>query len=90
MRCGAPRRGGLKEFWTQRLQYLLDQPDVPLATVAAAYVQIGDHDNAMVRLERLYGERGAWIRGLKVQPVWDPLRGDPRFQDLQRRARLAD
>ena len=87
---GAARRGGLKEFWKQRLQYLLGQPDVPLASVAAAYVQSGDHDNAMAWLERLYGERGAWIRGLKVQPVWDPLRNDPRFQDLLRRARLAD
>jgi hypothetical protein len=43
----AARRGGLKEFWKQRLQYLLEQPHVPLATVAAAYVQIGDHDSAM-------------------------------------------
>jgi TolB-like protein/DNA-binding winged helix-turn-helix (wHTH) protein/tetratricopeptide (TPR) repeat protein len=86
----AARRGGLKEFWKQRLQYLLEQPHVPHATVAAAYVQIGDHDSAMAWLERLYAERGAWIRGLKVQPLWDPLRGDPRFQDLLRRARLAD
>lgn len=86
----AARRGGLREFWKQRLQYLLEQPDVPLATVAAAYVQMGDHDNAMAWLERLYDERGAWIRGLKVQPVWDPLRDDPRFQELLRRARLAD
>jgi tetratricopeptide (TPR) repeat protein len=86
----AARRGGLREFWKQRLQYLLEQPDVPLATVAAAYVQMGDHDSAMAWLERLYGERGAWIRGLKVQPVWDPLRNDPRFQELLQRARLAD
>jgi TolB-like protein/DNA-binding winged helix-turn-helix (wHTH) protein/cytochrome c-type biogenesis protein CcmH/NrfG len=86
----AARRGGLKAFWKQRLPYLLAQPHVPLATVAAAYVQIGDHDNAMVWLERLYRERGAWIRGLKVQPVWDPLRGDARFQDLLWRARLTN
>ena len=86
----AARSGGLKEFWKTRLQYFLNQPYVPLAAVAAAYVQIGDHDSAMAWLERLHGERGAWIRGLKVQPVWDPLRHDPRFQDLLRRARLAD
>lgn len=45
--------------------------------------------NAMAWLERLYSERGAWIRGLKVQPVWDPL-GRSALQDLLRRARLAD
>ena len=86
----AGRRGGLKEFWTLRLQYLLKEPHVPLAAVAAGYVQIGDHDSAMAWLERLYAERGAWIRSLKVRPIWDPLRSDPRFQDLLRRARLVD
>ena len=86
----AARRGGLKEFWRLRLQYLLKEPHVPLASVAAGYVQIGDHDSAMAWLERLYAERGGWIRGLKVRPMWDPLRSDPRFQDLLRRAKLAD
>jgi TolB-like protein/DNA-binding winged helix-turn-helix (wHTH) protein/tetratricopeptide (TPR) repeat protein len=86
----AARRGGLKEFWRLRLQYLLKQPHVPLATVAAGYVQIGDHDSAIAWLERLYTERGGWITSLKVRPMWDPLRSDPRFQDLLRRAKLAD
>jgi TolB-like protein/DNA-binding winged helix-turn-helix (wHTH) protein/cytochrome c-type biogenesis protein CcmH/NrfG len=86
----AAHSGGLKEFWTLRLQYLLKEPHVPLATVAAGYVQIGDHDSAMAWLERLYAERGAWIRSLKVRPMWDPLRSDPRFQDLLRRTRLVD
>jgi hypothetical protein len=80
----------LKEFWKLRLQYLLEEPHVPLATVAAGYVQIGDHDSAMAWLERLYAERGALIRSLKVRPMWDPLRSDPRFQDLLRRSRLAN
>jgi hypothetical protein len=53
-----------------------------------AYVRVGDHDRAIAWLERLYAERGAWVTGLKVQPVWDPLRGDPRFQDLILRANL--
>lgn len=86
----AARRGGLKEFWRVRLQYLLKEPHVPLATVAAGYVLIGDHDSAIAWLERLYAERGGWITSLKRHPRWDPLRSDPRFQDLLRRASLAD
>lgn len=85
----AAAQGGLKEFWKLRLRYLLQEPEVRTAAVAGAYVQIGDHDRAMAWLEKLYAERGAWIRGLKVQPVWDPLRGDPRFQDLLRRSNMA-
>jgi TolB-like protein/DNA-binding winged helix-turn-helix (wHTH) protein/Flp pilus assembly protein TadD len=82
----AAARGGIKGFWEQRLQYLLKEPEVRVYSVATAYVRLGDHDRALAWLEKLYAERGAWIRGLKVQPQWDPLRVDPRFQDLLRRA----
>jgi serine/threonine-protein kinase len=85
----AAGRGGLKEFWTLRLRYLLEEPEPRTASVASAYVQIGDHDRALKWLERLYSERGAWIIGLRMRPVWDPLRADPRFQHLLERARLA-
>jgi tetratricopeptide (TPR) repeat protein len=85
----AADRGGLEEFWTVRLRHLLEEPDVRTAAVAAAYVTIGDHDRAFEWLEKLLVERGAWIVGLKVQPQWDPLRSDPRFHDLLRRANLA-
>ena len=86
----AAERGGLKAFWKVRVGQLLEAPHVPLASIAMAYVQIGDHDSAMAWLERMYVERSAWVTGLKVHPVWDPLRSDPRFQDLLRRAKLTE
>lgn len=85
----AAARDGLKGFWKRAVEYYLAEPEPRVAAIAAAYVRSGDHDSALMWLERLYAERGAWIRGLKVSPVWDPLRADPRFQDLLRRARLA-
>jgi TolB-like protein/DNA-binding winged helix-turn-helix (wHTH) protein/Tfp pilus assembly protein PilF len=85
----AAARGGLKGFWERRLQYLLEEPDVRAYSVATAYVRLGDPERALAWLEKVDAERGAWIRGLKVQPQWDPLRGDPRFQDLLRRASIA-
>jgi TolB-like protein/DNA-binding winged helix-turn-helix (wHTH) protein/Tfp pilus assembly protein PilF len=84
----AAARDGLKGFWKLAIEYYLAEPEPRVAAIAAAYVGSGDHESALRWLERLYAERGAWIRGLKVSPVWDPLRGDPRFQDLLRRARL--
>ena len=53
--------------------------------VAEVYASLGDKDEAMRWLERAYRGRDAWLALLKVQPRFDPLRSDPRFQDLLRR-----
>ena len=35
----------------------------------------------------LYAARGAYMATLRPNPVWDVLRGDPRFEDLLRRVK---
>ena len=85
----AAARGGIRGFWKQQLQNLLKEPEPPVYSIATAYARLGDHDRALEWLEKLEAEGGAWTRGLKVQPQWDPLRPDPRFQDLLRRASVA-
>jgi tetratricopeptide (TPR) repeat protein len=55
---------------------------VPLAVVCA---RMGDMDTAMKYLERAFKERSADLLWLKVDPVFDPFRPDPRFQALVRR-----
>ena len=85
----AAARGGITGYWERRLEYLLEAPEGRAYSIATAYVRLGDYDRALASLEKLFAERGAWIRGLKVQPQWDPLRADPRFQDLLRRASIA-
>jgi len=39
-------------------------------------------------LEKAYEDRSLSLAYLKVSPIWDPLRSDPRFQDLLRRIGL--
>jgi serine/threonine-protein kinase len=51
-------------------------------------VGLGDHDQAFAWLERAYQERRGWLAYLKVDPMLDPLRPDPRFAELVRRMRL--
>jgi len=53
--------------------------------VALVYVGLGDHDQAFAWLQKAYDERDRDILSLKVNPVLDPLRSDPRFADLMRR-----
>jgi TolB-like protein/DNA-binding winged helix-turn-helix (wHTH) protein/Tfp pilus assembly protein PilF len=55
--------------------------------IALVYVGLDDKDQAMAWLERAYGER--FNPGVLMRPAFDPLRSDPRFQDLVRRIGLA-
>ncbi len=57
--------------------------------LAAVYTGLGDKDQALAWLAKAYEERSAWLFYVKVEPWLDPLRSDPRFQDLLRRMRLA-
>ena len=58
---------------------------VPLAMVAVVYSGLGDRDEAMTWLEKANEERDPWLTGLKVDPMFDSLRSDPRFLDLMHR-----
>jgi TolB-like protein/DNA-binding winged helix-turn-helix (wHTH) protein/Flp pilus assembly protein TadD len=58
--------------------------------MALAYVGIGDKEAALRSLEKAYAERSNLLTALKVEPVYDPLRDDPRFQELLRRVGLAE
>ena len=57
--------------------------------MAFAYVGLGEKDQAFAWLERACQERDFWLRLLKVDPVWDSLRSDPRFADILRRIGFA-
>jgi len=50
---------------------------------------MGDKDQALAWLEKAYQDHSEWLTWAKVEPWMDPLRSDPRFQNLLRRMRLA-
>ncbi|HKG98386.1 MAG TPA: tetratricopeptide repeat protein, partial [Pyrinomonadaceae bacterium] len=52
---------------------------------ALAYAALGDHERAFALIEELYKTRSLELLGLKGDPAWDDLRGDPRFRDLLQR-----
>jgi TolB-like protein/Tfp pilus assembly protein PilF len=49
------------------------------------YAALGKTDEAFRWLEKAYQERNWGMLMLKTWPFWDPLRSDPRFDDLVRR-----
>ncbi len=50
--------------------------------LAILYVGLGDKNRAMEQLNRAYDDRAGWLIYLNVEPIFDPLRSDPRFADL--------
>jgi tetratricopeptide (TPR) repeat protein len=50
---------------------------------------LGEADQAFEWLDRSLDDRRGWLAYLKVEPLLDPLRGDPRFGQLLQRMRLA-
>ncbi|PYJ51629.1 MAG: hypothetical protein DME87_02595 [Verrucomicrobia bacterium] len=53
------------------------------AGVAEVYAILGENDRAIEILDGLLSRpSGVTVQGLKVNPIWDPLRNDPRFQAL--------
>jgi tetratricopeptide (TPR) repeat protein len=59
---------------------------MPPGAFAFIYTGLGDKDQAFRWLEKAFEERDtAWFPMIKVSPMSDPLRSDPRFQDLLRR-----
>ena len=56
--------------------------------LAMGYAAIGDLDKAFTSLERAFEARSAGLIYLHVDPGYEPLRGDPRYDDLVRRIGL--
>ncbi len=56
--------------------------------VATIYVALGDYDRAFEYLQKGYEERAGWMIWLRVDPVWNPLRDDPRFSALLKKMDL--
>ena len=54
-----------------------------------AHLGVGDKEEALADLEKAHSEHFNILTSLKVEPAFDPLRSDPRFQDLLRRVGLA-
>ena len=70
------------------LHRLADERYVLPYGFALIHVGLGEHDEALEWLEKAYEERNSWMPFIGGEPRLDPLRPDPRFQDLLRRMNL--
>jgi eukaryotic-like serine/threonine-protein kinase len=65
------------------------QKYVPALPIAVIYVSLSEKDKALDWMEKAYADRSlGGTAAIKVDPIFDPLRSDPRFADLLRRMNL--
>ena len=83
------RMGRVEEARTL-LSSVLSLADPPSYYIALAYVGLGDKDNAFRWLDKTLEERAGPFNELNADPMFDPLRADPRFPTLLRRMGLPD
>ena len=58
------------------------------AALVNVYLGLGDKEQTFVWLEKAFQERSNYVAYLKVFPLLDPIRSDPRYNDLIRRTGL--
>ena len=61
---------------------------VPAQAFAVVYAGLHDADQAFAWLDKAYEERFNRLAYLRVEPTWDAIRADPRFDALLRRIGL--
>ena len=79
---------GIRGYYLWQLQRLREESKhryVSAADFAYVFAGLGEKDEAFSYLEKAYEDRDCYLTRLQVLPALDPLRSDPRFQDLLRR-----
>jgi TolB-like protein/DNA-binding winged helix-turn-helix (wHTH) protein len=89
----AMAKSGAQGYWKRTLENYRESASssyVPSVLVAEVCVRVGDKKCAFEWLERGFEERDDLMTDLKVEPVFDGLRSDLRFQDLIRRVAIPE
>jgi len=78
-----------QEAMTKVEQFALT-PEQRIQALLPVYSALARREQTIALLQQAVDEHSNAITSLKVDPMYDPLRSDPRFQDVLRRAGLAD
>jgi TolB-like protein/DNA-binding winged helix-turn-helix (wHTH) protein/Tfp pilus assembly protein PilF len=84
---------GSQGYWKQLLDFTqlpVNPPETynSLFGTAILYAQLGEKSKALDSLEKAYQQRTLSMTELAIEPAFDSLRPDPRFQTLLRRTGL--
>jgi serine/threonine protein kinase/TolB-like protein/Tfp pilus assembly protein PilF len=76
---------GVLRSWIAGLQEISKRGYVSAYNMSEIYARLGQKQEALAALERAYTERDSNLTNMKVEPLFDGIRSDARFQELLRR-----
>ena len=76
---------GVVQSWLDGLKEISKRGYVSSYNIAQMYARLQDKDQAITWLQRAYDERDSKLTYLRVEPAFDDLRSDARFQQLLQR-----
>jgi tetratricopeptide (TPR) repeat protein len=84
-------KSGIQGYWQTRIDFDKESKQTYVAPyfTAVKYAALGDKEQAFQWLEKAYEERDTWLVHLKIDPMLDSLRLDPRYANLLARLKLA-
>jgi DNA-binding winged helix-turn-helix (wHTH) protein/TolB-like protein/Flp pilus assembly protein TadD len=88
--AGVSGRGAQARAALAELQELSGKRFVTSYGVALVHAGLGDNDAAYAALEKAFEERSNWLVWLRLDPRWNALRADARFDALQSRMRFPE
>lgn len=78
-------KGGERQKALAILKQLETRKEYVSSALAVLYVALGEREKALTLLERAYLEHDSQLQFLRIDPELDPLRSEPRFEELVRR-----
>lgn len=75
-------RRGEAEALLREIESPATDPPLSPYHVAILYVLLGDFETAFQRLAQAARQHDHWLVWVKVDPILDPLRADPRFEEF--------
>jgi TolB-like protein/Tfp pilus assembly protein PilF len=86
--CGRAGRTAEARGFLKELKKMQERRFVSPYFFALAYTGCDQKNLAFEWFEKALDDRSGWLANLNIEPGLDPIRSDPRFQDLVRRVAL--
>jgi len=81
------KRDETRQILNRLLTLAKDNPVSP-GMIALVYIALDEREQALTWLEKAYQQHSTMMTWLKVDPRFDRIRGEPKFQNLMRRVGL--